>query len=97
VTFHAISPRGGLARRSGPAITVVYDGESETVLRMVNVLRVLDVPGRLRFVDQRSEAPERGRKAQPRLVLSRPGDALEAVGWLFRPSKRALSAAPASK
>jgi len=67
------------------------------VLRTVNVLRVVDVPGRLRFVDQRSEVAERGRKAQPRLVLSRPGDALEALGWLFRPSKRALSAAPAAK
>ena len=89
--------RRRLAARLGPPVTVVYDGESETVLRTVNVLRVLDAPGRLQFVDQRSEVPERGRKGQRRLVLAKPGDALEAFAWLFRPSKRALSAAPAAK
>ena len=51
--------RGRLAARAGSAVTVVYDGESEKVLRMVDVLRAVDLPKRLRFVDVRSESSER--------------------------------------
>jgi hypothetical protein len=86
-----------LLKARGAPVTVLYDGESETVLRTVNVLQALDAPGRLQFVDQRSEAADRLRKGQRRLVLSKPADALEALACLFRPSKRALSAAPAAK
>jgi len=86
-----------VAARLQSPVTVVYDGDSERVLRMVNVLRAVDVPGRLQFVDGRSEASDARRKGQRGLVLSKPGDALEAFACLFRPSKRALSAAPAAK
>jgi hypothetical protein len=86
-----------LGARFQSPVTVVYDGEAERVLRMVNVLRAVDVPGRLQFVDRRSEGSDVVRKGQRRLVLSKPGDALEAFTCLFRPSKRALSAAPAAK
>jgi len=89
--------RARAAARLGPAVTVVYDGESESVLRTVNVLRAVDVLGRLHFVDRRSEVPHPGRKAQRRLTLAAPADALDAIGCLFRPSKGALSAAPAGK
>jgi len=89
--------RARLAARSGSTLTVVYDGESESVVRSVNVLRVLDAPERLRFVDKRTEVLDRGRTGQRRLVLATPSDAFRALGWLFRPSKRALSAAPATK
>ena len=89
--------RTRLAGRFGSPVTVVYDGESERVLRTVEVLRAVDVPGRLRFVDRRSDTSERGRTPQPRLVVSTPADAFEAIACLFRPSKRLLRAAPAAK
>ena len=75
---------------------MVYDGESEQVLRTVNVLRAWTFRGGC-ALSTGGRSPGARPESASRLVLSTPGDAFEAIGCLFGPSKRALSAVPAGK
>lgn len=65
--------RARIAPRVGSPVTVVCDGASDRVVRAVNVLRAIDILGRLQFVELQPGDSKRGVDGTGRLLVFKRG------------------------